>query len=711
MKIKFIQTRSNRQKQKSNEKGQAFLMVLILLLVGTLIITSSLAFIAASIKTNGPYIKNTNDLYAAEAGVQDGEYNMLNQTVAGLNTLFTPTNYSEYDYTDKWTYPLSKQVNSDSVNVKVQNVWVPMIDDNTPGWYPTVSNLLPPDGVITPPSPAEASNIINNTNLVVTGGVTSAASKIYKVNITYLGGSVSLPIISIGVWLPQGYTYNVGSSNLQGIYSTEQLIRDAGNEAVIWSFPSTTTFSSLQTSLGQSGTGIVSLGITFTYATTLSSLPDALGWINDGNNTGNSVFPYDYTWDSDIQDYNITSTAGKTTIQTYVPTSSIRDLGSAINGDYVTAGASLMVMGETQTQDPHGIRYNLESSGSSTVNNIPAGSRIEGAYLYWSGWLASRNDALGNSYGTKVDLWINNNQVCFNGSGAYTRGSTAITSTKNQTQVINTTGNGDFSYSCYCDVTALVQGELKAETGNPSNPGNATYTVGPASGCTLGSTGNEWSYAGWSLILIYSGPTTLGHQLYLYDTFIHAAGNGGNTSENGSDIDPTGATSGPGGVVSGFIVPQEIPGEVNAAEFTAFVGEGDWCYAGDFLAFNAPSQYWSNPWSIPDPTTSKPWKLWDGITLSSSIVADPPYDPNTAASPDNVWNSYPQPGSNVGNADGVDIKTFDITWASGLLQPGETSARIDMPTQVDEFNLVYMIFSFRSSVTSGGAISYLITHN
>jgi hypothetical protein len=34
-----------------------------------------------------------------------------------------------------------------------------------------------------------------------------------------------------------------------------------------------------------------------------------------------------------------------------------------------------------------------------------------------------------------------------------------------------------------------------------------------------------------------------------------------------------------------------------------------------------------------------------------------------------------------------------------------------MPTYNDQWDLVYLILSFRSSVTSGGAISYLITHS
>ena len=89
--------------QESGEKGQAFLLVLILLLVGTLIISSTLAFIGASIKTNGPYINNTNDLYAAESGLQDGENNVVYQTDSGLTTLITPvppnvSSYNQYDY-------------------------------------------------------------------------------------------------------------------------------------------------------------------------------------------------------------------------------------------------------------------------------------------------------------------------------------------------------------------------------------------------------------------------------------------------------------------------------------------------------------------------------------------------------------------------------------------------------------------------------------
>jgi Tfp pilus assembly protein PilX len=708
MKTECIKTEGQKKNNKSGEKGQALLLILVLLIVGIIIISSSFAFIGTSIKTNKVYINNTNDLYAAESGVQDGTYNVVNQSISGLNTLFsTPPNniynnptYADYDYNNTWNYNLLQKVNNDSVSVKIKNVWVPLIDDNNPSWFPTVTQLLPPDGVITPPSPTEANSIIGNTNLVVSGVVTSAASKIYKVNISYQG-SVSLPIISIGVWLPQGFTYNTGSSNLQGIYSTEQLLKCAGNEAVVWTF-SSTTFSSLLTSLGQAGSGNITLAITFTYSTSLTSLPYALAWIvNTPVGTIQTGFPYPYTWNADIKVYDLISDAGNTEVEAYVPTSETRELGDAISGDYVAAGGSLMVIGNgyTPMNDPNsdyqGTRYQLLSDSSSIVSTIPSDASLVGAYLYWSGWIDSLSKPLSATYGENVNFEINGNQVSFNSGGNPNRGNGVVSSTKDQWRSNAPTGTG-YSYSCYADVTELVNWELRQENPTAANySGNATYDVGPAAGCTLGVIGNAWSYAGWSIIIIYSGPTTLGHQLYLYDKFSYA--------DNGMDIDITGNTTGPGGVISGFIVPPQVTGDVNAAKLTAFIGDGDWCFSDDFIAINAPSSYLSNPLTIPDS-----YKLWDGINLPAPTFWKPYGDPglpNTASQPDNVWNSYSQTG---GAADGIDIKTFNITWASGLVKSGDTSARIDLPTAVDSWNFVYMILSFRSSVSSGGAISYII---
>jgi hypothetical protein len=290
----------------------------------------------------------------------------------------------------------------------------------------------------------------------------------------------------------------------------------------------------------------------------------------------------------------------------------------------------------------------------------------------------------GQSADTTASLKINGIQVSFDSNGLPQQG-VVKDLTADKAQIIN---NADYdnphgySYSSFKDVTALVRA-YSPSGANGNKPGNATYTVGG-----VGATSNandEWAYAGWSIVIIYTSAATLGHQLYLYDTFLYC------NHQTDLDFDQNGT---PGGTISGFLVPSQILGETNAAKITAFVGEGDDSYAGDFLALNAPSSYASHPADIPD----TPYKLWDGTTSTLSPGS------NTATHPDNVWNS-----KSVGlSASGIDVDTFNVTWASGLVHAGDTTARVDMYTDVDIWNLVYVILSFRSLTTSGGAITYLI---
>ena len=61
--------------------------------------------------------------------------------------------------------------------------------------------------------------------------------------------------------------------------------------------------------------------------------------------------------------------------------------------------------------------------------------------------------------------------------------------------------------------------------------------------------------------------------------------------------------------------------------------------------------------------------------------------------------------------DGVDIDTFNITWASQLLKPGDNKLHLDLFTQTDQWNLVYLILSVRSKVTIGSTDHYIIMTN
>jgi hypothetical protein len=196
----------------------------------------------------------------------------------------------------------------------------------------------------------------------------------------------------------------------------------------------------------------------------------------------------------------------------------------------------------------------------------------------------------------------------------------------------------DYSYSCFRDVTELV----KLITPD----GNGNYTVSGVNG----STGDEWSYAAWSLIIIYTSPSEEAHQLFLYDHFLY------------SDMYTSHTFN-----IEGFLTP-----DVAEAALTCFVGEGDDFYSGDYIQFN--DNY-----------------LHDAINPQN-----------------NIWNGKSS-GLSGEFIDGVDIDTFNVS--SPIMSPGDTSAEVKLTTDIDSWNLVYIILSFRSELggltpNSLGIITY-----
>jgi len=277
------------------------------------------------------------------------------------------------------------------------------------------------------------------------------------------------------------------------------------------------------------------------------------------------------------------------------------------------------------------------------------------------------------------------NRVMFNGNQI----------TANEWQVAPTPDSGapdSWCYSCFYDATQIVRAALDPDTksgaftlghvleGSGYNlypSGTTGYPLSTPASCTFGCMQYQWTYAGWSLVIIYSSPETRGHQLYLFDDLHYVAVH--------TSLDFP---------ISGFLVPDPIGGEQNAAHITCFVGDGDEHYPYDFIALlNAEP-------SVPSYQIPDEYKLWDGINC----------DHNSESSPNNVWNSQ-SPGL---DASGVDIDTFQVTWSSGLLEPGDTAAWVELgnassnPLDGELIVLVYIVVSFRSSTTSGGSITYLI---
>ena len=763
--MQFFKIGSISKGRKNREKGQVFAIVLVLLLIVSAIIIGTLTVVGTTLKTNRTYINNTTSLYSAEAGIQDGIWNLLYQSSSDLadattgllkqdSSQSTPkVDYTEYDFNDDgWKYQLpdpatgsttpTYTINTYPVDVTIKNVWVPLIDtDSTPPWIPSATEPSPPGGT-TPPSTIEANNVLNNTggtagkNLSVSGQLVTNLT--YEVDIVYTG-TTSLPILSIGCWLPQGFNYANGSSNLQQtspnppLYATEQVLPCAGNQAVVWTFPSGTTFASLLAALGETG----SIKITFHYvATNPNKTPDAVGWIV---NTPNIDFPYSYTWNADVKVHKIIAGAGTTEIESFLPSSGVRNLGSAIAGDYLATGGSVLT-----DLNGDGLRETTLSSSSSTVSGVPSDAMVEGAFLYWAGWV--RGDNINGNlptlyYDPSVTLVVNSSgsqtitadpstdhediiwydevrsgrsgTITFtptskivNGSGTHFTGDVnvddkispnvknaggtydwyTVASIQSDTKLTLTANSGSslagsnycvfdgYYYGCKKDVTEIVRNYSNGAVAGPpkvKGKGNGNYTISDlyADTASVQHPGNigDSAYAGWSLVIVYSDANTTGHQLYLFDVFRSIPNNSGN---NLFDI-------------SGFITPNRIASEstsADAVKLTVFVGEGDNKHTPDHVG-------------LFDKSGVEHW-LWDGVTTNN----------NTQSNPNNAFNSQ-----SIGlNAPGVDIDTFHIPWADNIIKAGDVSAKINIYTNSDGLVSIYVIASFRSEITSGGSISYLI---
>jgi hypothetical protein len=790
--VRFISAR-----HLADEAGQALILVLVFLLLGSLTLVPTLAHMSTALKTGIAYEKKTDALYAADAGVEDAIWQIKYN---GLESLFESPNYN-YIFSTNVSYTLDDPVNGLTTNVTIGNVWVP-------------SNVTL-DGLSL--TPAEAKAIIerpitdNSTNrLVVTG--TPLDEDDYRIKIDFYPAvdvTENLSVSSIGIWIPQGFTYD-GNCNMDSFEGTESKYEETietrpGGQAIVWDFSTEPIpFPDLPPEELDPEDFPQSAEITFKYNNNNPvARPNAIAWIVTAGPLSPDI---PISWDIDTRFYQITSTAGDTAVEAYASRCEMRNMYVATAGDYVAIGNSLM----TDDNKDGYVREHWHSSSMSPLSSLPPDAYISHAYLYWSGFFRSGFSAAfwgpdtcsnWNNWDGPNKYWdISSNRFygwkdssgsdtryltmknCINLSGR-PAGSTiveweqwesfwnnleglsdpancdalkfqissdngtnwsdmitafcddigssqiyyyyvipqeyltskfrmrfyldgfnsgdeycyidniaiaTITGTADTTadftidgydthtetvnalvsQLIGNKVKGQYSYACWQDVTDLVRAHSKRNDDNQPI-GNADYTVGNvlADDGYNESTHQEYelAYCGWSLVIIYHSSQTAGRQLYLWDYFSYSKGN-----EN-LDFDRDGL---PGGTIKGFIVPERIGDEPEAAKLTCFVGEGDLKYHGDKLIFNDTA-------------------LWDGTTTEGNSQSDP----------SNVWNS-----TSVGmSKDGVDIDTFSVPW--GVLNADDNEAQIDLITQTDNFNLIYIILSVRSKTVIGGTQHYVISAN
>jgi len=698
--MKMAKLRKMLTHRGKNESGQgALAMVLILLMLGAIILTPLLVFMSTGLKAGQVYESKMQEFYAADSGVEDGLWRIKNDELG---------NYSDFNYTP-YPYVLPEDINDENVAVNITNVWIPTAD-----------------------IPDDPGSIIESGRLIVTGSVITfpGGDWGYQIKISYYYDAdpesayydpegANLKIDEIGVWLSGGFDYVPdGLGNLDS-YSYD-VNAHCGGKAIIWDLENS-VFKDLPGGTDNPGIHLMVRTFDFQYSPS-GQYPQALSWVETSGVSASWENDFSLSWEADSKPYRIESTAGSTTAEAYVIKNELRKMGAAISGEYVAVGNSLLTPSATSGVDKeYRDRLYLGSSATVASGSIPADATMEGAYLYWSGWIdyhywkattrhghttwrwdSTGIPGLNYDLNTPAQLIANAkvNTVKFGGGDVLTNINTS------QWQVMeNVNHPGSWSYSCFYDLTKKDPTTGKSlfatlvEAGAVSPNGSGTYTLshadavvappdsnlrpgypGVPGGTTAGNyysftlydtssyTGyplgtpatklsGQWNtnqggrvaYAGWSLIIIYSSPETKGHQLYLYDDLLNC-----------------GSYETLQFPISGFLAPDAIRTEGYAAKLTCFVGDGDDEYSGDYIQVNSGA------------------KLSDG------------FDPN------NVWNS-----KSVGlSVSGVDIDTFTVSYPT--INPGDILAQVKLPTDFDQYNLVYIILSFRSDITTGGTVSYLI---
>jgi hypothetical protein len=725
-----------------DEAGQALIIVLVLMLVGGLIIAPLLSHVSSGLKTGKMvYEERMYGQYAADAGVEDALYKIK------VDDPNFPPEWEGVWEGEEYGIPYGPpdyptfQLNDNNVAVTIQPYWI-------------LTGLEDPKNGMMP-----------HSDMVVVGNTTGAVGSngLYQISINYDLSKGELFIERIGVWLPSGFSYVPGTSNLEAdshakYYCKPKTGDFQGGTAVTWDYSSNVKFEDFP------GGSAGKVAVTFQF-TPAGSPVSAFSWVREKRG---DVY---LSWDVGMKVYQITSTAtdentGKTvTVEAYATKNETPGMGSAMSGDYVAIGNSLLI------GDPD-YRNELLKESSATVTSgtgagqIPANATIEAAYLYWSGWIDRYYWKATTSHGNTTWSWVpspdtvaggipdlNYNNYSSNPSQLVVNAKVNTVSFAGATEDItadlwavceksnDSTPQGIeecWYYTCFKDVTKLVLSDGETVEWHIEDAiktgGTYTFTLGHANkkGTTVinqlrpsyngvpggtkdgdyysftlyNSSGNSTSdytgyplgtpahklpsgevsykdrynasYAGWSLIIIYSSPETKGHQLYRYDItnakFKFVESYPGGAYGSNPDFDGDGN---PGGRISNFLVPEPVEGEVNAAHMTCFVGEGDADKTGDSFKVTGPSSNWAY---LLD-GTGYPWN--------------------------NVWNSESVIGSNIVSIPGVDVDTFYVTWNSRILNPGDTWAQVDINTTNDGFTLSYIILSFRSNIKTSGAVSYI----
>ena len=286
-------------KAKGGQRGYVYILVLVFMVIGAFMIPPLLNFMGTGIFSNPIFEQKTDEIYACDAGIDDAIWQIKYENIY---TMFPA--YDEYDYANVWSYSLGENMNDESVSVDIQNRWIPKD--------------------ISPLTPSEMRNIIGGTDpdvgsrIRVNGSATAFSE--YRIRIDIIPEDPwDLRVESIGIWIPSGFSYVEGSSNLEDpmapYYSDPVVSAYGGGEIIVWSF-GLLPFDQLPPA-GSQETAIVE----FEYTSETAREMVTVSWVDTQNLGDGEQIPF--SWDDDTKVFGITSSStGGTTVESNIYLSS-----------------------------------------------------------------------------------------------------------------------------------------------------------------------------------------------------------------------------------------------------------------------------------------------------------------------------------------------------------------------------------------------------
>jgi hypothetical protein len=336
-------------------------IVLVILALGAIIITPLLAFVITGQRAGRTHNEVTDRLYAADTGIQDGMWRVLNDQLPPdwLGTWDDPALYDE-----NYTYMLPQQINGCDVTVTLRAVWL-LAGLEEPG--NSNENAMPHQELVT------VSNVMGSGE--------------YKIVIIDNGIDGTYWLERIGVWLPAGFTYTVGSSNLEQLPEGDdahlhpRIEPWKNGHTVIWDYALDAPTHKVDYAdlPSESATRRV---ITFNY-TPEGPMANAFSWCRTNRN---DIY---LSWSGDVKQFQLEATAtdSDTGRSTTVIAANMKNVGvsygQAVNGDYVATGNALVR--DTDEVDDY-YRDRLYKESPAELTGVPDSGTPRKIMLYWSGW-------------------------------------------------------------------------------------------------------------------------------------------------------------------------------------------------------------------------------------------------------------------------------------------------------------------------------------